>query len=237
LGFASSRLLLALHVRELRPPSSRFPHQLKDPRTAVGLRWRRLAADLEHNREVKTWATTSDAVVLGPKFTRHDMERMEREYAKTRRRFDRHFDTARLGAALRAYCAACDSSDYDTILQRLWTTLEILTNASEGESAIKRTASMYRERSFVEEFVTYFANCRHGLTHAARPTGTDRVILDKLREHVHRVLQENLLNEHGATSFDELFEPAHYADDVTFGALERKYKRAVLERKRRRAAS
>ena len=184
--------------------------------------------------EARSWYGISDTTRIGRGVEREDAERLKKYLPWVQKRLMRHFDSDRLRLAFRSYCAAVDMSNYDVCLQRLWTTLELLTDSDQSERVISRTASLCKDRCQAAEMLRYYAESRNRLAHTSRSPDIDRVLVDLLRVHVHRAFQANLLNDHKAHSFSELFEISRLAcDDDLFDSAARVLRAARADRRLR----
>jgi hypothetical protein len=169
--------------------------------------------------------------------TADDKQQIKKYLPWVQKRLARHFAKDRLLVALRAYCAAVDTSDYEISLRRLWTTLEILAGSDQSKVVIQRVASLYKHRAFESEQLRAFADLRNMLTHSHGVTDFDRTFVDQLRTRVHQAFQIHFVKGHEVATFDELFRSVASAlDEHEFASAERILEAAKSERRRRESA-
>lgn len=115
---------------------------------------------------------------------------------KLERALSRHPYAKTLQGAFTRYARALDSADFDQVVLKLWSLLELLTNTGYGgyEPTIRRTAFLYKDSKWVTQSLEHLRRYRNRSVHAGKRADDLETEVYMLKSYVDQLLLFHVRN-------------------------------------------
>jgi hypothetical protein len=114
----------------------------------------------------------------------------------------------RIENAIKRYCRALDSRDYQRAFLDVWSVMEALTDSFTGnyDVTIRRTVSLFDEPSFHKQVLKHLRQFRNRAVHAGEGTEEIETLLFQLRRYVQELIMFHATNDLRFERFEEACE-------------------------------
>jgi len=115
---------------------------------------------------------------------------------------------SRIENAIKRYCRALDTRDFQKAFLDLWSIMETLTDSFTGkyDVTIRRTISLFSETDFHKQVLRHLRQFRNRAVHAGEGTEEIETLLFQLRRYVQQLIMFHATNNLQFKSFEEACE-------------------------------